>query len=354
MSALTEDKITTARVRLFNYNPIDDTDKTTLILSALLLHCYGYWVSTNSIHNIHAPSEGGQENVATDILSAVNDAAIKALANLYLCGLLAPIRAGGGENSIIGEHPSRSSFEGNVEEISGLIKIDVAERDQSVLKGIVLTRDNNRCILTKTLDVEVVCDLESSGVVVSEEDHRKSGCTIAAHILPFSLAPNLVKFADIQRSSKVFALIEWFSGFKIVDRLHGIDINRIDNVVTLTLGAHGLFGALRIWLEAILAHLTVNQGRPHVYILKNPWGIDSGALVDGAEVTLTTIDPRLPVANPDFLAIHAACVKIYHASGMSEVIDQVLHDKREVKELSEDGLGPSFRVLEYSLVLFAS
>ncbi len=70
-----EDCITTAHARLINYSLLDNTDKTTLILGALLLH---------------APSEVGQRNVATDILSSVNDAAIKALADLYLCGLLAP------------------------------------------------------------------------------------------------------------------------------------------------------------------------------------------------------------------------------------------------------------------------
>lgn len=70
-----EDCITTAHTRLVNYSPLDNTDKTTLILGALLLH---------------APSEVGQRNVAADILSSVNDAAMKALADLYLCGLLAP------------------------------------------------------------------------------------------------------------------------------------------------------------------------------------------------------------------------------------------------------------------------
>ncbi len=76
-------------------------------------------------------------------------------------------------------------------------------------------------------------------------------------------------------------------------------------------------------------------------------------MIDGKEITLIASNPRFALPNPKFLAIHAACAKIYHASGMREVIDQVLRDKEVVKMLSKDGLGPSFKVLEYALVLLA-
>ncbi len=76
-------------------------------------------------------------------------------------------------------------------------------------------------------------------------------------------------------------------------------------------------------------------------------------MIDGKEITLIASNPRFALPNPIFLAIHAACAKIYHASGMREVIDQVLRDKEVVKMLSKDGLGPSFKVLEYALVLLA-
>ncbi|SJL08963.1 uncharacterized protein ARMOST_12339 [Armillaria ostoyae] len=327
MSALTtvEEYITTAHARLINYSSLDNTDKTTLILGALLLH---------------APSKVGQRNVATDILSSVNDAAIKALADLYLCGLLAPMRACKGNTPMIGEPPSVSSFQ---EEIS---LIDTAEREQSTLKELAHARDDSRCVITNSLDDEVKLSRKNKGEVISMQDQRTSMYTTTAHILPFSLAPNSEKAADIRKSSKTFELIERFSGFKIIDRVTGIDINRIDNVMTITLGAHKALGALHIWLEAV-------RGRANTYVLRNPGEVEAGTLIDGKEITLVASDPRFALPNPKFLAIHAACAKIYHASGMGEVIDQVLRDKEVVKVLSEDGLGPSFKVLEYSLVLLA-
>ncbi|PBK64892.1 hypothetical protein ARMSODRAFT_1053626 [Armillaria solidipes] len=321
MFALTtiEEYITTAHARLINYSSLDNTDKTTLILGALLLH---------------APSKVGQRNVATDILSSVNDAAIKALADLYLCGLLAPMRACRENTPMIGE---------NVEEIS---LIDTAEREQSTLKELAHARDDSRCVITNSLDDEVKLSRKNKGEVISMQDQRTSSYTTTAHILPFSLTPNSEKAADIRKSSKTFELIERFSGFKIIDRVTGIDINRIDNVMTITLGAHKALGALHIWLEAV-------RGRANTYVLRNPGEVEAGTLINGKEITLVASDPRFALPNPKFLAIHAACAKIYHASGMGEVIDQVLRDKEVVKVLSEDGTGPSFKVLEYSLVLLA-
>lgn len=102
-----------------------------------------------------------------------------------------------------------------------------------------------------------------------------------------------------------------------------------------------------------MARLTVNQGRANTYVLRNPRKVEAGTLKDGKEITLIASDPRFALPNPKFLAIHAACAKIYHASGMMEVIDQVLRDKEVVKMLSQDGSGPSFKVLEYALVLLA-
>ncbi|KAK0186334.1 hypothetical protein F5146DRAFT_127552, partial [Armillaria mellea] len=77
-------------------------------------------------------------------------------------------------------------------------------------------------------------------------------------------------------------------------------------------------------------------------------GVEADTLMDGKKITLITSDPRFALPNPKFLVIHAACAKMYHASGMREVIDQVLRDKEVVKVLSKDGLGPSFKVLEYA------
>ena len=41
-----------------------------------------------------------------------------------------------------------------------------------------------------------------------------------------------------------------FGGIHI-DELNGQQINRVENILTLTFGLHGLFGPLEVWLEAV-------------------------------------------------------------------------------------------------------
>lgn len=59
----------------------------------------------------------------------------------------------------------------------------------------------------------------------------------------------------------------------------------------------------------------------------------------------TTSDVPLP--DPRYLALHAACAKIAHKSGAAETIDLLLRDYEELLVLSPDG--SSSKVLEQAL-----
>ncbi len=52
-------------------------------------------------------------------------------------------------------------------------------------------------MITNSLDDEVKLSRKKKGEVISIQDQRTSSYTTTAHILPFSLAPNSEKAADV-------------------------------------------------------------------------------------------------------------------------------------------------------------
>lgn len=64
-------------------------------------------------------------------------------------------------------------------------------------------------------------------------------------------------------------------------------------------------------------------------------------------VTLTSTDERIPLPDPRYLKVHAACAKIAHLSGAGEYILKLERDMEEMDVLAEDG--GSMNVLEYAL-----
>jgi hypothetical protein len=56
------------------------------------------------------------------------------------------------------------------------------------------------------------------------------------------------------------------------------------------------------------------------------------------EVQFVTSDPKeMPVPNPLYLRLHAACAKIAHMSGMGELIDHWENELDEMDVLASDG-----------------
>ncbi|KAF8871844.1 hypothetical protein BD779DRAFT_1680079 [Infundibulicybe gibba] len=55
------------------------------------------------------------------------------------------------------------------------------------------------------------------------------------------------------------------------------------------------------------------------------------------EVQLTTPDPRIyPLPDPQYLAIHAACARAAHLSGVAKHIDTASHEMAETEALEDD------------------
>lgn len=60
---------------------------------------------------------------------------------------------------------------------------------------------------------------------------------------------------------------------------------------------------------------------------------------------------NIPVPDPRYLALHAACAKVVHQSGMAEILDKLIEDLERTDVLSSDG--SSANLLHHALMMAA-
>ena len=68
-------------------------------------------------------------------------------------------------------------------------------------------------------------------------------------------------------------------------------------------------------------------------------------------IEFKSADPNLPLPNPTYLRIHAACCRIAHLSGAGEYMDKILDDLEDIRVLSKDG--SSADILSFALQPFS-
>ncbi|CAE6374267.1 unnamed protein product [Rhizoctonia solani] len=296
-----------AQQTLQDYIPTKDEDLTAPFLQALI-EC--------------APTELGRRNICNSILRCLdNITPEKSLSDLlyklrehYLTGLIYPMRVKGGKTPQATEQPSRQdSIED--EPILNELYLSEAKRDCHMLRALVLLRDNYRSVVTGVADLRSA----KAGKVSSDLELARAE---VAHILPFSLANN--------QSERTIAwtVLSSFSGMDLTMILGGNDINRLGNVFTLSVSEHELFGGLDFWLEEVV-------GQGHTYITNSVYRLAD--VPRGTRVTLVDRGLGLEMPDPRLIAIHAACAKVVHQSGMTGYIDRVLKDMEEAQVLAEDG-----------------
>ncbi|KAF5372029.1 hypothetical protein D9615_008120 [Tricholomella constricta] len=265
----------------------------------------------------HAPTPDGREEVAHAITACQNDDQLYGLYDHYLKGLLIPMKAQGGRTPAVSDHPSRRSAEITRENLASLI--ESAKRDQQTLKDLCLKRDGARCVISGIMDMRHA--LKHLQVYQPGDEYKY---TEAAHIIPFGIN----KTHSNQARAKSAEIITLFTGIDISE-VNGNDINRLENVMTLSLDEHKKFGGFDIWLEPL-------EGQQNAYKLgkANPF---ASSLPAGTIIQFTDNQTQLPLPDPRYLALHAACAKIAHASGAAETIDAYLRDLETTKVLAEDG-----------------
>ncbi|KAH9080585.1 hypothetical protein EDB83DRAFT_2284635 [Lactarius deliciosus] len=230
---------------------------------------------------------------------------------------------------------SSDTFETRKAIIMEMLRLaDKPPEDQKEAKRQALVRDNFQCIVSGEYDFQSVKQNDDLRAAAYSFSPPRAGKTQCAHIIP-SLTNKYILDTNDKHASSFWDILGCFGYKGLPDRLTGKKIHSLDNVMTLELNMHDSFDQLDIWFEATEGP---QKGSPNTYTMKatDPVFLAKCKVAD-RKITLTSEDPRLPLPNPDYLEIHAACCRVAHLSGAGEYMDKVLEDLEDTRVLSEDG-----------------
>ncbi|CAE6430589.1 unnamed protein product [Rhizoctonia solani] len=209
-----ERDLATARGLADAYVPQNDQDITKRLLVAML---------------DHAPTEQGQWNLSRDILDCTKhkageeshfDVKLQEIAEWYKVCFLIPI----GFNASLRPDPN--------EYLSGYPE-NMPQYQKNVLR-----RDNYRSVISGIVDY----DSATNGWVKKPFD-------LVTFTQPAHVIPPLLGKCDEQ--ALVWTALERFSGLKLANDLCGQNIDRLENLFTLSVGEHSGFEQLIGWLEPV-------------------------------------------------------------------------------------------------------
>jgi hypothetical protein len=118
--------------------------------------------------------------------------------------------------------------------------------------------------------------------------------------------------------------------------LRGKNIHRLENIMTLDSPIHHYFDTLRFWLEptvstkSSITEQSATEKTPFFsghtssipHLLRGPFNPKRLRYDLSEFIVLTTPDAaRLPLPNPDYLALHASCCRIAHGSGAAGFLE---------------------------------
>ncbi|KAH9175892.1 hypothetical protein EDB89DRAFT_1903406 [Lactarius sanguifluus] len=240
-----------------------------------------------------------------------------------------------------------------------LRQADKPPQDQKEAKRQALARDNFQCIVSGEYDFRLVMQNDDLRAAAYRFSPPRAGNTQCAHIIPSSTNKNILDSNDKhEHASSFWAILGCFGYEDLPDKLTGKKIHSLDNVMTLELNMHDSFDQLKMWFEAVARAFSLlttvietegpQEGLPNTYTMKStdPVFLAKCKAAD-CKITLTSEYPDLPLPNPDYLEIHAACCRVAHLSGAGEYMDKVLEDLEDTRVLSQDG--SSGRILSFVL-----
>ncbi|EPS99331.1 hypothetical protein FOMPIDRAFT_90294 [Fomitopsis schrenkii] len=173
---------------------------------------------------------------------------------------------------------------------------------------------------------------------------------------------NEEKFGWKFEGTSIFWGILQSFGYHLQPELNGNNINRPENVMTLTQALHGLFDDLDFWLEEVEGQkdtyrtcLSSNFDRAQIRESHNLPPTVQFIVHDVDLARSSTRDPGTPqiqprhlaLPNPKYLRIRAACCKVAHLSGAAEYLEAVYRDVEMLEVLANDG--SSAQILDAAL-----
>ncbi|KAJ6503237.1 hypothetical protein C8R47DRAFT_1007238 [Mycena vitilis] len=309
---------------------------------------------------IQTSSQEGLLHLGRAIQSCVSDEQLIKLGKFYRRYFVQLFYKAKGPTPHPSQHPSRPSFE----EERVPLEMREANLAHATTKEKALRRDGRRCLLTGAYDksdpsqeselhtdltgqkgVELECahiipeglnnltqasidhaeDLEILklfGFEADEEPERK--------VMPLQecgCVPGAQTQVQINQSSTMWTMISTFGSPALVDELRGMDIHRLENVLTINHDDHDSIDKLLLWFEA-----TGSLNEYKVCVRKQKQRplrpVDPPTLYYIRPVDKVTFfgTAELPAPSPRYLALHAACCRIAHLSGAADHWDSVERD----------------------------
>ncbi|KAI0357308.1 hypothetical protein OH77DRAFT_1399856, partial [Trametes cingulata] len=189
-----------------------------------------------------------------------------------------------------------------------------------------LVRDNFRCMVTGKVDWKAAQKKLASRA--SGEDYTTTQC---CYIFPDSLAGK--ELCKEYEAASVWTILKQFGCEDIHAELgsatEGANLHRLENILTLDVFIYKLFDDLSLWFEAV-------EGKLNVYNVILLPGADRPPSIPET-VQFVSHRPGLPLPNPRYLKLHAACCRIAHMSGAAEYLELIYRDVEELPVLANNG-----------------
>ncbi|KAI1791662.1 hypothetical protein LXA43DRAFT_919976 [Ganoderma leucocontextum] len=189
-------------------------------------------------------------------------------------------------------------------------------RNTSEAQPLALVRDDNRCMLTRIWDYHSwrarLSDRKPTDKVVV--------VTECCHIFPEMLGNTRPVGKDgatreDYMAARLWLILERFGYGHIHDELRGDKVHRLENVLTLDCTLHSAFGNMTMWFEEVEGQADCY----HVAVSDPKWYDDIGRFGLPHEIQFVA-HANLPLPNPGYLHIHAACCRVGNLSGAADYL----------------------------------
>ncbi|KAJ7459031.1 hypothetical protein B0H11DRAFT_2199258 [Mycena galericulata] len=257
------------------------------------------------------------------------------------------------------------------ERVQLVLNMQQGTLSHSQAKNLALERDGYRCLVTGAYhrtDVETSAQLKHKRATGQSTVNTNAAHIIPEHLNNFTRAPlddaaerefsrildvdDATSEPKINRNSDMWTMLKNFGSQKLIDELHGKNIHRLENIITIGMNEHDAMDSLQLWFEptGVLNEYTVHV-RNESYRPMRPSYTDQYKFVDVEKVTFIST-PELPAPSPQYLALHAACCRISALSGAGDHISKVDRDFDDLKsivgfQVSQESLDAMSRALQF-------
>ncbi|KAL0952303.1 hypothetical protein HGRIS_006591 [Hohenbuehelia grisea] len=143
------------------------------------------------------------------------------------------------------EHPSRPSFEATKAQL--MADMASTPKTKHEAKDKALIRDGYQCRISRAFDSLVMTD---SAVQKRSHDagiHRHTSTT-GVYLFSESAQDG---DKPVEYAGNAFSILTMFGLGDIAERLMGVGVNNLSNVITMSTGLHTLFDVFKFWLEEV-------------------------------------------------------------------------------------------------------